>query len=149
MRRRRMQSDDVGFASVKSLRAREVPAAADPLVKKDTVETITTFEYGTDPDGARVVEWYTHGKYRHDKHCPYRRGKACGCKHRLHHHSDPTGEGSHAHGSCSASAVDPHPIPTPASGNSTVTPEEVSPTPLLQKEEVPSAAEPSPTMVES
>lgn len=142
-----MQSDDVGFASVKSLRAREVPGVADPLVKKDTVEVTTSVEYGTDPDGAPVVKWHTHGKYRHDKHCPRRRPgakKPCKCKHRHHHHFDPTGEGSHAHGSCSALAADPHPIPTPTNGNSTVTP-----TLPLPKEEVPSGAEPSPTTVES
>ena len=145
-----MESDDVGFASVKSLRGREVPSAADPLVKKDTVEITTAVEHGTDPDGAPVVEWYTHGKYRHDKHCPHSRypntRKACRCKHRHHHHYDPTGEGSHVHGGCSALSADPLPIPTPTSGNSTVTPEEVTTTPPLK--EVPGPVKPSPTTVE-
>ena len=149
-----MHSDDVGFASVTGLRAREVPAAADPFVKKDTVEIATTIAYGTDPDGALVEEWYTHGKYRHDKHCPHRHRrpkamKVCRCKHRHHHYHDPTGEGSHAHGSCSASTVDSRPNPTSTSGNGTVTPEEVTPTPPVREAEVPGAAEPSPTAVGS
>lgn len=117
-------------------------------MKKDIIETLTAVVHGMDPN---VVEWYTHGRYRHDKHCPHWRAqgsrKACRCKHRHHHHYVPTGEGSGAMGGCSATAVDPE--PTPTSGNSTVTTEETPSSSrsesLLQKDSEAGVAAPPPS----
>jgi hypothetical protein len=128
--RRRMNPDDVGFRSLPHLHGRGIePELASSNSKRDiTIITISgenSTEIADSPfSPSAIVEWYTHGKYRHNKHCPSKKagpGKACTCRYKAH--QDTNGQWTwDEHGNCTTTDLQPNPDggPTTTPGNGTM-----------------------------